>query len=74
MNPDHLKKTLYEVVDQKVDALVATRTDLKKQMDALKGKGESTEVKEQVASIAYKLTRNDDENLIYKMIDLFSDY
>ena len=74
MNPDHLKKTLYEVVDQKVDALVAARSDLKKQMDALKGKGESTEVKEQVASIAYKLTRNDDENLIYKMIDLFSDY
>ena len=74
MNPDHLKKTLYEVVDQKVDALVATRSDLKKQMDALKGKGESTEVKEQVASIAYKLTVNDDENLICKMIDLFSDY
>ena len=74
MNPDHLKKTLYEVVDQKVDALVATRSDLKKQMDALKGKEESTEVKKQVASIAYKLSVNDDENLIYKMIDLFSDY
>ena len=74
MNPDHLKKTLYEVVDQKVDALVATRSDLKKQMDALKGKEESTEVKEQVASIAYKLTVNDDENLIHKTNDHFSDF
>jgi hypothetical protein len=46
MNPDELKKTLHEVVNQQVDALVAIRSDLKKKKDALKGKEESTSIDE----------------------------